>query len=58
MVNYARHELLGYDAALRNRPAHLSKRDADRVALETALVMIATKYPWLAEECNRQLQGR
>lgn len=57
-VNYARHELLGYDAALRNRPSHLSKRNADRVALKTALAMIAAKYPWLAEECNRQSKGR
>jgi hypothetical protein len=54
MVNYLRHEVLGYEAALRRSSGRVVKPDSDRNAKEMALSQIAAKYSWLAEECERQ----
>jgi hypothetical protein len=58
VVNYLRHEHLGYDAALRRRSGVLSKAEADKLAREGSLNQIAMTYSWLAEECNRQKEEK
>jgi hypothetical protein len=53
-VNYARHELIGYDGGLRRRSSRISKSESDALMKGMALAQIAAKYPWLAAECQRQ----
>lgn len=55
-VDYVRHELLGYDAALRANASRGSKAQKDKLMKEMALAIMAAKYPWkwFTDECERQ----
>lgn len=56
-VNYVRHRLTDYDDALFNQRGRVGVRDVYDMYRAAVLDAIATKYPYLKGECDRQKGG-
>jgi hypothetical protein len=57
-VNYLRHELSCYEEELKVVSRKVDARDAFMEISRLVFSAISTAYPWLAEECNRQMAKR
>ena len=55
-VNYLRHELSDYDGKLLETRKKIGQSDAYEIIRDKVLNAIADAYPYLASECNTQLQ--
>lgn len=57
-VNYLRHERTDYDAALEILHGRVGARDAYELLHDAVLDLIASEYPYLSGECERQKQTK
>src|SRR5262249_36768559 len=57
-VNYIRHELTSYDGLLQNARGKVGVDLAQEEIADKVFDAIADAYPWLADECYRQLDER
>lgn len=54
-VNYLRHVQSPYEGRLIATRGMVGASEARQIIRDRILSIIATKYPWLADECNRQI---
>lgn len=57
-VNYVRHELTPYERRLAARYGKVGAREAYDLISKKIFEAITQGYPWLADECERQLRSR
>ena len=55
-VNYARHQLSNYERLLRQWDGRTGVAQAVCIACRRVFEQIARRFPWLADECTRQLR--
>lgn len=57
-VNYIRHNLTNYDEVIGNISGQVAVEEAYHLHYTRVMEAIAQKYPWLEEECHRQIESK